>query len=226
MTRLASPRTAASPTRTLSWPRQEALASRFELVVPNRPGFPPNPPIERVDFDHDAVWLQEIVEPGDHLVGHSYGGVVALIAAPALPLASLTVIEPPAFGVAREDPAVARWLEGAAQLPRDSVRGYLEAFLHHVGAPFPLPDPLPPDLQQGAEAFYAERRPDEAEIPLEPLPYPVLVVTGDHEPAFDAVADVLCERLGAERLVLPGAGHAVQNAPGFNEALEEFLRRA
>ena len=106
------------------------------------------------------------------------------------------------------------------------MRAYLEAFLHHVGAPFPLPDPLPPDLQQGAEAFYSERRPDEAEIPLEPLPYPVLVVTGGHEPAFEAVADVLCARLGAERLVLPGAGHAVQNAPGFNEALEEFVRRA
>jgi pimeloyl-ACP methyl ester carboxylesterase len=60
-------------------------------------------------------------------------------------------------------------------------------------------------------------------IPVEPLPYPVLVVTGDHELAFEAVADVLCERLGAERLVLPGAGHAVQRAPGFNEALEAFV---
>jgi hypothetical protein len=30
---------------------------------------------------------------------------------------------------------------------------------------------------------------------------------------------VLCDRLGAERLVLPGAGHAVQRAPGFNEAI-------
>ena len=189
-------------------------------------GVPPNPPIERVDFDHEVAWLQEIVKPGDHLVGHSYGGVVALLAAPAIQLASLTVIEPPAFGVARGNDAVERWLVGAAGLPRDSVRSYLEAFLPHVGAPFPLPDPLPPDLQQGAEAFFTERRPDEAEIPLEPLPYPVLVVTGDHEPAFDAVADVLCERLGAERLVLPGAGHAVQNATGFNEALEEFVRRA
>ena len=209
-----------------SWPRQDTLASRFELIAPNRPGFPPNPRIERVDFDHEAVWLQEVVQPDDHLVGHSYGGVVALLAAPAIQLASLTVIEPPAFGVARGSAAVERWLAGAAGLPRDSVRSYLEAFLPHVGAPFPLPDPLPPDLQQGAEAFFTERRPDEAEIPLEPLPYPVLVVTGDHEPAFDAVAEVLCAHLGAKRLVLPGAGHAVQNAPGFNAALEEFLLRA
>jgi pimeloyl-ACP methyl ester carboxylesterase len=209
----------------LSWGGQHELGARFELVLPNRRGFPPNAPVDRVDFDDDAVWLEDVVRPGDHLVGHSYGGVVALLAAPSLALASLTVIEPPAFGIARGDPAVERWLDVAAALPRDSVRAYLEAFLPHVGAAFPLPDPLPPELQQGAEAFYSERRPDEAVIRLEPLPYPVLVVTGDHEPAFEAVADVLCERLGAERLVLPGAGHAVQRAPGFNAALEAFLTR-
>jgi pimeloyl-ACP methyl ester carboxylesterase len=210
----------------LSWGSQSTLADRFELVLPNRPGFPPGPPVDRVDFDVDAVWLEDVVRPGDHLVGHSYGGVVALLAAPRLPLASLTVIEPPAFGIARGDPAVERWLAAAARLPRDSVRAYLEAFLSHVGAPFPLPDPLPPGLQQGAEAFYSERRPDEAELPLAPLPYPVLVVTGDHEPAFEAVADVVCARLGADRLVLRGAGHAVQRAPGFNQALEAFIAAA
>ena len=209
----------------LSWGAQAALADRFALVLPNRPGFPPNPPVEQVDFDADAVWLEGVVQPGDHLVGHSYGGVIALLAAPRLPLASLTVIEPPAFGVARGDPAVERWLEVASRLPRESVREHLAAFLPHVGARFPLPDPLPPELQQGAEAFYSERRPDEAVIPLEPLPYPVLVVTGDHEPAFEAVADVLCARLGAERLVLRSAGHAVQRAPEFNAALEEFIAR-
>jgi pimeloyl-ACP methyl ester carboxylesterase len=209
----------------LSWGSQAVLAEEFELVLPNRPGFEPNPPVERVDFDADAAWLESVVRPGDHLVGHSYGGVVALLAAPHLSLGSLTVIEPPAFGVARGDPAVERWLEVAAALPRDSVRGHVEAFLTHVGAAFPLPDPLPPELQQGAEAFFWERRPDEAAIPLEPLPYPVLVVTGDHEPAFESVADVLCERLGAERLVLPGAGHAVQRAPGFNAALTAFVAR-
>jgi pimeloyl-ACP methyl ester carboxylesterase len=209
----------------LSWGAQRELAGRFDLVLPNRPGFPPNPPVERVDFDDDAVWLEGIAQPGDHLVGHSYGGVVALLAAPRLPLASLTVVEPPAFGVARGDPAVERWLKLAAQLPRTSVRAHLEAFLQHVGAPFPLPDPLPPDLLQGAEAFFSERRPDEATIPLAPLPYPVLVVTGGHEPAFEAVANVLCAHLDGERLVLSGAGHAVQRAPGFNDGLAEFIAR-
>ena len=210
----------------LTWRKQQALAAEFELVTPDRPGFPPGPPVARVDFDAEVPWLEALVRPGDHLVGQSYGGVIALLAAPRLPLASLTVIEPPAFGVARGDPAVERWLEQASALPRDDPRTYVEAFLAHVGAPLRLPDPLPPALQQGAEAFLTERWPSEAVIPLAPLPYPVLVVTGDHEPAFEAVGDVLERELRAERLVLRGAGHAVQNARGFNDRLLEFLRRA
>jgi len=206
----------------LSWRRQRALAGRYEVFAPNRPGFPPGPPVERVDFDRDAEWLREVVRPGDHLVGHWYAAVGALVAAPTLDLASLTVIEPPAFGVARGDTDVEAWLDGAFTLPRHSVRAYVEAFLVHVGAPFSLPDPLTPELQQGAEAFFTERFPAEAVIRLEPLPYPVLVVTGDHEPAFEVVGDVLTDAFGAERAVLRGAGHAVQNADGFNERLIRF----
>jgi len=203
-----------------SWPRQGPLAERFELVAPNRPGFWPNPPVERVDFDADAAWLRGLVAPGDHVVAHSYGGVAALVAAPSLPLASLTVIEPPAFAIARGDPAVEAWL--ATYFELTSVDG----FLAHVGAPLRLVDPLPPDLAQGAEALLRERPPTEAEIPLEPLPYPVLVVTGGHEQAFEAVGDVLARELHASRAVLPGTGHAVQNAPGFNEALVAFVDAA
>jgi pimeloyl-ACP methyl ester carboxylesterase len=203
-----------------SWSRQQALGARFELVTPNRPGFAPNPPVERVDFEADATWLPSVIEPGDHLVAHSYGGVVALLAAPRLPLGSLTLLEPPAFAVARGEPAVEAWIARYREL--DSV----EAFLEHVGAPLRLPDPAPPDLRQGADALLAERSPLEAEPALAPLPYPVLVVTGGHEPAFEAVGDVLARGLGAERAVVPGAGHAVQSAPGFNETLVAFLERA
>jgi pimeloyl-ACP methyl ester carboxylesterase len=56
--------------------------------------------------------------------------------------------------------------------------------------------------------------------------FPVLVASGAHSPAFDAVCDVLERELAAERLVLPGSGHAVQRVPGFNDALERFLVRA
>ena len=75
-----------------------------------------------------------------------------------------------------------------------------------------------------------ERPPSEAVIPFDELagtPFPKLVVSGGHSAAFDAVCDVLEERLGAERAVLPGAGHSVQRlGEPFNELLASFVERA
>ena len=210
----------------LTWRKQQALAAEYELVTPDRPGFPPGPPVARVDFEAEVPWLAALVRPGDHLVGQSYGGVIALLA--RAPTAARLVDRdraacvrgragrPGGRTLARTGSRAAAG--GSAQLRRGVPRAR--------GAPLRLPDPLPPALQQGAEAFLTERWPSEADIPLAPLPYPVLVVTGDHEPAFETVGDVLERELQAERLVLRGAGHAVQNARGFNDRLLEFLRRA
>ena len=86
-----------------TWSAQRPLADRFDLVVLDRPGFPPNPPAARVDFESDAQLVAELLRAGDHLVGHSYGGVIAMLAAAQRPdaLGSLTVIEPPATRVAK-----------------------------------------------------------------------------------------------------------------------------
>ena len=95
-----------------------------------------------------------------------------------------------------------------------------------MGSELRLPEPLPPALEQGARAAMVERPPWEAEIPLDELaaaPFPKLVISGGHHAAFDAVCDVLEERLGAERAVLPGAGHSVPRAPGYAERLLEFF---
>ena len=45
----------------LSWPRQRELGGEYELVLPNRPGFPPGPPVERVDFEAEVPWLRATV---------------------------------------------------------------------------------------------------------------------------------------------------------------------
>ena len=75
----------------------------------------------------------------------------------------------------------------------------------------------------------AERSPDEAVVPFDELaaaPFPKLVVSGGHHAAFDAVCDVLEARLGAERAVLPGAGHSLPRAPGYNDMLVSFVERS
>jgi pimeloyl-ACP methyl ester carboxylesterase len=218
-----------------TWRAQQPLAERFELLVLERPGFPPNPPVERVDFESDAEWVAELLEPGDHLVGHSYGGVISLLAASRRPdaLRSLTVIEPPATRVALDVPAVVEFAEGGERLweegPRDDPEAFLRTFLEAVGSSYDPPSPLPPELEQSARLLMNERGPWEAEIPLAELaaaPFPKLVVSGAHHAAFDAICDCLERELGAERRVFPGYGHTVQRHPDFNETLADFVDRA
>ena len=217
-----------------TWTAQRPLAERFDLVVPNRRGFPPGPDVESVDFDDEAVWLDTYLGPGAHVVGHSYGGVIALLAAARRPelVRSLTVIEPPALAVARGNPVADEFAARSTALWETvpcEAEAFLRGFLEAVNAPAPR-GPLSPALLQGARTLMVERYPWTAEIPLDELaatPFPKLVVSGAHSEAFDAVCDVLEQRLGAERAVLPGAGHAVQLlGPPFNDVLADFVHRA
>lgn len=72
----------------------------------------------------------------------------------------------------------------------------------------------------------AERWPWEAQTPFEALrtaAFPKLVFSGAHSAPFDAVCDVLVERLAAERSVIGGAGHGVQRTgKPFNHRLRAF----
>ena len=215
-----------------TWSQQRSLEDRLDCVFLTRGGYPPGPPLERIDFEEQAQDVAGELREGDDLVGHSYGAVVSLLAAVRRPvLASLTVSEPPAFGLARGNPAVEDFLARieAFRATDPSPREYLAFFLPLVGSALALPDPLPPALEQGARAALAERSPVEAVIPLDELAattFPKLVVSGGHSAAFDAVCDVLETRLGAERAVLPGAGHSLPRAPGYTETLAAFVERS
>jgi pimeloyl-ACP methyl ester carboxylesterase len=213
------------------WPAQRPLADRYTLVMPTRSGYPPNPPQEAIDFEVQADELLEVLAPGDHLVAHSYGGVVSLLAAPRADLRSLTVLEPPAFGVALDHPAVQRVIGEFSPLwPTDlPPEAFLRRFTEIVGAVYNAPSPLPPGMEASVRAMMVERAPWEAAIPFEAIaaaPYPKLVVSAAHNPAFDAVCDALEAGLGAERRIVSGAGHSIPRAPGFNDVLVEFLARA
>lgn len=218
-----------------AWAEQRALAEEFELVVLNRPGFPPGPLVERVDFEEHARWVVERMQPGDHLCGHSYGGVVSLFAAAqATELRSLTVVEPPAFGIAEDRAPAAEFKRRLKRLwsgGPSEPRAFLAAFYAEVaGRAVELPDPLPPEQYQGAQILMVERGPWEAQPPLAELrdaAFPKLVVSGGWNPAFDAVCDVLEDQLNAERAVVPGMGHNPQLlGQPFNDVLRDFLHRA
>src|SRR3954454_8827627 len=155
----------------LTWSAQEPLAERFEIMAPNRRGFPPGPDVERVDFEDEAVWLEQFLVPGTHLVGHSYGGVISLYAAAryAGSLRSLTVIEPPAFGIARGNPDADAFAANGTELwehgPRDPA-AFLTAFLTTVGSSIP-PGSFSPELLQGGRTLLVARYPWLAQPPLQ-----------------------------------------------------------
>jgi pimeloyl-ACP methyl ester carboxylesterase len=228
----------------MTWSAQQPLASRWKLILIDRPGYGTSSPVEREDFAVDARLvagiLERALELGGadrlHLVGNSYGGVICLLAAAMRPeaLLSLTMIEPPAFGLASGegvvDRLVARMKDHWQNGPREDPREFLRRFLDLVGSAIVLPDPLPPQLAQGAATLVVERGPWEAEIPLAQIarmPFPKLVVSGGHSAVFDAVCSVLEHELGAERAVIVGAGHSVQRTgEAFNRRLEAFLTAA
>jgi pimeloyl-ACP methyl ester carboxylesterase len=221
----------ASPHTT--WQALRPLAVSWTLVTAHRRGYPPSPP-GRHDFDVDAADLAPLLASRPHVLAHSYGTLGALIAAAGNPQAirSLTLIEPPLFYLAADDPDVER-LEsmGNAVLTHglDAEPTTLREFLRLAGAPDVPEGPLPPHLVHSVRRAHRGRLPGEARPALEKLRsanVPTLVVSGGHSGALERICDALAKELQAKRLVLPAAGHFVQAAPGFAEHLSRHLGSA
>jgi pimeloyl-ACP methyl ester carboxylesterase len=216
-----------------TWRKQLPLAERWTLILPNRPGFGASPPLERGDFEAEAPLFAELLGDGAHLVGHSYGAVIALLAAAMRPEAvrSLTVSEPGSLRLAAGNPVVDEMIRNGERLYRnpESIPSevFLRLFRSGAGSARETPEELPEELARGVELLKRERLSWEAEIPVEELArggFPSLVVSGDHSEAFDAVCDALAARLGAERAVIPGRGHTVPSTgEPYNRVLERHL---
>jgi pimeloyl-ACP methyl ester carboxylesterase len=208
------------PMRT--WRRQLALAAHWSLVLP------------RGDFELEAPLVAELLGEGAHLVGHSYGAVIALYAAALRPDAvrSLTVSEPGCLGVAADDARVAEQIARGELLYRSAAtltpKQFLHAFRGGVGSTHRTPGRLTGELLDGVGLLMRERPPWEADPPLEPLgaaPFPKLVISGGHSAVFEAVCDVLATSVHAQRAVIAGRGHTIPatGAP-YNGRLQAFLR--
>jgi pimeloyl-ACP methyl ester carboxylesterase len=204
---------------------QRPLARHYRLLVMDRRGFGDSPDIDRSDYEVDAADVVELLGDGAHLVGHSYGGVVAMLAAGLRPqsVRSLALIEPSCFSVAAHDPTVAaaleRMREGVRNLPEDmSAEEYLRLSAEPLGVEVPTPTPL---ALRAARSAMRERPSWEAEVPVAPLAkasWPKLVISGTWENASPrylafageplmACARISAEVIGAEHLRVPGAGH-------------------
>jgi pimeloyl-ACP methyl ester carboxylesterase len=222
---------------------QRSLAERYRLLVLDRRGFGSSPDIDRSDYEIDASDVVELLDVGKaHVVGHSYGGVVAMLAAGRRPDAvlSLTLIEPAALRCADADPTVAMALRRlrhavGSVLPSLTPAEYLRLSSESMGAA--MPDVTANHLRAARTAM-RERPSWDAEISLDPLrsaPWPKLIITGSWETASPhyrasigeallTCGRVVAERIGGTCLRVAGAAHEPhrERADIVNRALLEL----
>lgn len=221
---------------TEEWDAQRPLAGRgFELTVFDRRGYGRNAGPAGEDFLVDADDICELLGDGSHIVGHSYGGLGAMIAAARRPDAtlSLTLLEAPVVGLPGE-PAAWRVVIDSVQAMWESAstdREWVERFLIAVGSD---PSQFPPEFLDVAAAVtpvFRKGRPfQEAELPLAALAaarFPKLVVSGGHSEGFDAMCAQLAATIEATHVVVTGAGHEVQFVgEPLNSILADLWRQA
>lgn len=222
-------------TGPMEWEGQRALAEQgYQLVVPTRRAYRPDHAGEGEDFLTDAQDVAALLGGGAHLVGHSYGGISAMLAAADRPEAvrSLVLAEPPVFSAASEHPDVALLRERMqAVLARpESDQEFVDAFLQAAGSPVDaLPRELFDALTAMAPAVRRARPVWDVRVPADRLreaSFRILVISGGHHPAFTAMCDALARDLGAQQRTVEGAGHDVQLvAEEFNAALLELWDR-
>jgi pimeloyl-ACP methyl ester carboxylesterase len=167
-------------------------------------------------------------------VGFSYGGIGLTVAAGRRPelVLSLTLIEVPLFELADEGDAEMQGLlaladsyTGAGEPPAD-VAAAFEALAGMGGDLSPAQQA---ELQRVRKLARGLRPPGDAHPDYAAIVragVPALVVSGGHEPGLERLCDSIAARLHAQRERIPGAGHAVQRAPAFNQVLEDFIGRS
>ena len=225
------------------WLNQLDLADEYQLIMPARYGYYLSPLPEHETFDVYAQAIAHLLGEGAHLVGHSYGGVVALLAAALRPEAvySLTVSEPPAFSLVRGHPDVERFIFRMQSKPVPTAQMTPEAFtLFLNNAIFDqheteLPERVKAIInstygRRGTEANMREPAPWEVPIPLDRLAatsFPKLVFSSRTVPMHEAVCEVLVQRLATEHAIISEAGHVIpRTGRPYNEHLRTFLKKA
>jgi pimeloyl-ACP methyl ester carboxylesterase len=231
----------------------DRLATSFRVVCPDFLGSGENPPWpddQPFDFHSDVAAISELVDtfgPTAHLVGHSYGGLVALTIARQRPEAvtSLAVYDPVVFGVlyGADDQEGLADLARAAKNPvfLDDARGgsedWLEAFIDYWNSPGAwktLPPPMRASFLKVGRKVYGEvrslmndRTPASANATLGA---PALLLTGETSPtAVRRITVQLASALpNAHVEVVAGAGHMgpITHANDVNALIEAHLRGA
>src|SRR5471030_882624 len=216
----------------LAWKAQWPMATNWRLVMPARPGYGESPWLGSEDFERDADYIAALLDDGDHVVAHSYGAAVAMLAVAknVSKVASLTIIESGTSDIAKDDPDVTAFhyaVLGLAANPPADDEAFLRTLFRIIQPTQSLPPELPPPLKAFSRHLKHFRFPAEAVVPehiLKEAPFRKFHLSGGHSPAYEGITNRLAERLGGKRVVIHGGGHTPQTTGGqFNSALGDFL---
>jgi pimeloyl-ACP methyl ester carboxylesterase len=216
---------------------QETLGSEgWQLIVPDRPGHGQSPdPGRPDDAEADGEWVAELLGEGAHLVGHSFGGVVALAAVSRRPDAvrSITLIEPALLKIATSDPAVRKTVLGlaATMLLPFSPATRARRSMKLLG----IPDVFGRDKAELTELGKSLGR---AQLPskawmLERLAVvrdhniPLLAISGDASACFIGTGKATAAASGGKFVIVPSENHFPQWAgASFNKVMSDFWNDA
>lgn len=217
-----------------SWDRvAPSLAGSLQVLTYDRRGYGESSRAPRAPaMATDTLDLANLLETLDfypaHLVGHSYGAMIALRLAVDRPelIRSLALHEPPFVGLVEDNPTTAsegrRLREGIGQLQsliragrrEDAAREIVEILAGTPGAWDRFSPPVRASFVRYIDRWKEEfedpafLRPPEAE--LKDFLAPVLLTVGEQSPAFlQVVMRRLAEILpNSARKVVPDAGHS------------------
>jgi pimeloyl-ACP methyl ester carboxylesterase len=223
------------------WFRALAYSRRYHY--PN-PGSIDGPAYTAAVHARDLIGFVEALHAGPaHLVGSSYGGSIALLAARERPdlVRSLVLTEPALFALlppgSPERLPLARLRAARERLEGGDTAGALQIFVDTIigpGASLLMPASTRVMLTDNLPALRREAQAPEDDPPFScedagRVHVPVLLLSGAASPSFfTAIARTLGNCLPeVERVVVPGAAHAVhaQQPERFNELAIAFLRR-
>lgn len=218
---------------------QHRLAERgWRLLLPDRPGHGRTPaPGRGDDAEADGALVAELIEDGDHLVGHSFGGAVALAAAVRRTSAvrSLTVIEPAMLALAIGNGEVRKLVARLvmANLFSLSAESRIQRGFKILNIPPDIRGSSDPEeLKRMGEGLKRLKIPAKGTLETElatikAAALPFMVVSGGWSPAFEATCDAVAAAGNGRRLVIRSPHHLPQLiSDEFNQKLAAFMQEA
>jgi pimeloyl-ACP methyl ester carboxylesterase len=230
---------------------QRPLANRgWQIHLIDRPGFGQSPSRGPDDMNADARLIAARLDQNSRLIGHSFGGAEALLAAALRPAAvrSLILVEPALTQLVASDPAnlknpimrdsIRRVAASilAAKTPADFAASFARSLGTGIGGG---PNPSVAILQAHPEkaetlgcalllahlASADEMR--EAAQTVVSARIPVLVISGGYDKGQDATAELLAKQLNGQHVIVPSPNHFIQssNPEEFNKVVDAFMRK-